>query len=494
MAQDSSRYSSQRRRGNRGAASSTDSRRSRTARSSRADGASPRTRGQRAGSAGYDARQAGQNRAQGYQSLTSGAQQRVYGKRAGRRPQRQGNTAALIVGIVVIAAFILGSVYFWTHRSVNITVNGELERIRINSTLDDVYDTLQIETQPGNYISVSGEVLEEGKGYAYNASVNGKKLTRKKTNAYRIRGKEQIDFADGSDRMEKYDVELREVQPKLVFEGSWGSVSFVKQWGKVGKQEIRTGRDTGETAEGKWVEELKDCIIRIKNIEPADGQKLVALTFDDGPAYTYTDEYLRILSEHDAKATFFNLSENAEMLPELAQKVAASGNQICSHTNQHLQLTTLDQQALLGEINTAHDILLTTAGVDTSIIRPPYGDFSQNCWLMSQGTISASILWNQDTLDWSLPGVDVIVQNALANMSSGSVILMHDGGGERSQDIQALPQIIESLQSSGYKLVTVSELLASDPEVPEDIIKGNATMPEGCVWPTEIAESTEAEA
>ena len=110
---------------------------------------------------------------------------------------------------------------------------------------------------------------------------------------------------------------------------------------------------------------------------------------------------------------------------------------------------------------------------------------------MSQGTISASILWNQDTLDWSLPGVDAIVENALANMAPGSVILMHDGGGDRSQDIQALPQIIERLQSSGYKLVTVSELMASDPEVPESIAKGDAAMPEGAVWPTEIAEAAE---
>lgn len=396
------------------------------------------------------------------------------------------------MGIAVIAAFILGSVYFWTHRTVNLTVNGELEKIRISSTLEDLYDQLDIQTEPGNYVSVSGKVLEEGKGYAFNASLNGEKLTRKKINEYRIRGKEQIEFTDGSDRMEKYDVEIREVQPKLVFEGDWGSVSFVKQWGQVGQQEIRTGKKTGETAEGKWVEELKDCIIRVKNIEPADGKKLVALTFDDGPAYSYTEEYLRILNQYGAKATFFNLAENEEMLPELAQKVAASGNQICSHTNLHLQLTTLDQEGLIDEITTAHDLILSASGVDTTIIRPPYGDFNQSCWLKSQGTISASILWNQDTLDWSLPGVDVIVENALANISSGSVILMHDGGGDRSQDLEALPQIIERLQSSGYQLVTISELMASDPEVPESIAKGNATMPEAAVWPTEIAETAEA--
>lgn len=460
--------------------------RSRSSQSKRSGSSSKRSSGQR------NAQQADQNRVQGFQSLSTDARQRVYGKRANRRRKSQGNVAALIVGLAVIAAFIFGGVYFWTHRTVNLTVNGSHAKIRINSTLADLYNELGISTQPGNYISVSGNVIEEEKGYVFNASVNGEDLSRKKTNEYRIHGGEKVEFSDGSDRMEKYDVEVREVQPKLVFDGSWGSVSFVKQWGKVGQQEIRTGKETGETAEGDWIEELQDCVIRIKNLEPADGQKLVALTFDDGPAYTYTEEYLRILEEHDAKATFFNLAENEEMLPDLAVKVASSGNQICSHTNHHLQLTTLEQEDLIDEITSAHDIILASSGIDTTIIRPPYGDFSQSCWLKSQGTISASILWNQDTLDWSMPGVDVIVENAMANITSGSVILMHDGGGDRSQDLEALPQIIERLKSSGYKLVTISELMASDPEVPESIVSGDAEMPKDAVWPTEIAESEEA--
>jgi len=429
----------------------------------------------------------------GYKSLTSSAQRRVYGNRTPRRP-RTGNTAALIVGLAVIAAFIGGGVLFWTHRSVNLTVNGSEEKIRIGTTLDGLYDELGISTKAGNYIAVDGQVIEEEKGYAYSASVDGKALTRRQTNDYRIHGGEKVEFTDGGDRMEKYDTEVREVQPKLVFEGSWGSVSFVKQWGKVGKLEMRTGKESGRTAEGKWVEEMQDCIVTTKNLEPADGKKLVALTFDDGPASTYTEEYLRILEEHGAKATFFNLSENEEELPELARKVAESGNQICSHTYRHQQLSTLGKEDLLFEITSAHDSILSISGVDTTIIRPPYGDFNQNCWLLSGGSISASIIWNQDSLDWSLPGSDAIVQNALTNIQSGSIILMHDGGGDRSQDLDALPQIIERLKSDGYQLVTLSELMASDPEVPPEVAAGNAAMPEGFVWPSEIGEATTSEA
>lgn len=427
--------------------------------------------------------------ARSYESLSRDAQRRVYGNRAPKR-KGSGNLSGALLGLLVVGAFILAGVLFWTHRSVSVTLNGETTKVRINSTLADVREKKHIVTKPGDYVSVGGNVLAKDKGYAFSAAVNGTTLSHKKTEEYRIKGGEQIQISDGGDRTERYDVEYREVQPKLVFQGSWGAVSYVKQWGRVGRQEIRTGRKSGETADGDWVDELQDCVIETKNVSPENGEKLVALTFDDGPAATYTERYLDILAEHDAKATFFNLSSNETEYPELARKVAASGNQICSHTNQHLQLSTLGADEFLYEVTSAHDTINEIAGVDTSIIRPPYGDFSQNCWLESKGTISVSVLWNQDTLDWSLPGSDVIVENALAGIEPGSIILMHDGGGTRDQDLEALPQIIERLQADGYKLVTISELLASDPDVPASIAKGGATMPSDAVWPTEIGEAT----
>lgn len=425
--------------------------------------------------------------ARGYESLSRDAQRKVYGNRGPKR--EQGNTAALIVGILVIAAFVGGGLLFWTHRSVGITINGETEKVQVSSTLFEVYKDLGIKTSPGDFVSVGGNVIEQDKGYAFEASVDGDALSRKQIREYRIKGGEQITMTDGGDRTEDYDVEYRETQPKLVFEGTMGSVSFIKQWGRVGKQEIRHGKQSGETADGKWVEELKDCIVMTKNIAPANGEKLVALTFDDGPAATYTEAYLDILAEHNAKATFFNLSPNQSENPQIAQKLAESGNQIMSHTNQHLQLSTLGKDELLSEINTARETIREVSGVDTTVIRPPYGDFSNNCWLLSGGAISATVIWNQDSLDWQLPGSDAIVANALANVQPGSIILMHDGGGDRSQDVEALPQIIESLQSDGYKLVTVSELMASDPDIPKSIAAGDATMPESAVWPTEIGEA-----
>ena len=100
--------------------------------------------------------------------------------------------------------------------------------------------------------------------------------------------------------------------------------------------------------------------------------------------------------------------------------------------------------------------------------------------------MSASILWNQDSLDWSRPGVDKIVANSVNGIQPGYIILMHDGGGPREQDLEALPQIIDKLHDQGYTFVTITDLMKADGNVPEDILTGKAKMPEDAIWPTEI--------
>ena len=506
MALDSSRDSSKRkptRRTTRRSTSSADSHYSKLTRKSGATPiasrptaqASQQPRGQASQGArqqdgASEGREATARRATNYESLTSGSKSRVYGKRGQKkRQQGPGNASSLLIAIVFIACLIASGAFFWTHRKVSLTVNGQTAKIRVNSSLDDLHSSLKIKTNPGNYVSVSGNVIEQGKGYPYSAVLAGETLTQEQVEEYRIKGGENLEILDGGDRMEAHEVSYREVQPKLVFQGSWGSVAYVKQWGKVGRQEILTGKDSGETAEGQWVDELKDCVVVYKNVNPADGKQLVALTFDDGPAYTYTQAYLDILEEKGVKATFFNLSLNEQDYPDLAKKVVDGGHQIVSHTNQHLDLNSLDQTSLINEITSARDTIKEITGVETTMIRPPYGNFNGDCWLKSQGEVSVSVLWTQDTEDWSLPGAEVIVEKALEGISSGSIILMHDGGGNRDQDIEALPQIIDQLQNRGYTFVTVSELLASDPEIPEEIAAGNVTMPSDAVWPTEIGEA-----
>ena len=196
-----------------------------------------------------------------------------------------------------------------------------------------------------------------------------------------------------------------------------------------------------------------------------------------------------ILKQYDAKATFFNLGENIANYPDQAKAIVDAGCQLASHTQTHQQLPTLGAEKLQSELKATFDEIEKATGVKTTVIRPPYGDFKERTWLESGGLMSLSVLWNQDSLDWKRPGASTIVDNSLVNITPGSIILMHDGGGNRDQDVEALPTIIQRLQADGYKLVTVDELLASDPNVPEDIATGDATVPEGCVWPTELGDA-----
>ena len=139
------------------------------------------------------------------------------------------------------------------------------------------------------------------------------------------------------------------------------------------------------------------------------------------------------------------------------------------------------------ELSQAAESIKQATGVETTMLRPPYGDFDMNSWLASGGLISSEILWNQDTLDWKQPGVDKIVSNALSGIKPGAIILMHDGGGKRDQDLEALPKIIDSLMADGYRVLSVNDLMKTDSSIPADIADGTARMPDDAVWPTELA-------
>lgn len=404
----------------------------------------------------------------------------------GRRVDFAGARPA-IIGIACIAICAIVGILLWSNRKVDIKLNGEDFSVRVNSTCEQVISAAELSPKAGNLVSVSGKDLEDGAGYAFTATLGGNELSPEDAEAYRVAAGDELEIADGGDRMEDYDVQVVQESPQLEMGGdAWGNITYVSQWPKPGSYEMRTGKRSGETARGDTLEETQNAIITVHQIAPDDGRKLVALTFDDGPAEKYTETYLDILDKYNIHATFYNLGQNIEEYPDIAKKVVDQGSEIQSHTYQHAQLTTLDASALQNEFSKTFQGIKDNAGIDTTAFRPPYGAFNENSWLKSGGLASVSVLWNQDSLDWKRPGADAIVQNSLKGITSGSIILMHDGGGNRDQDVEALPTIIETLQGEGYEFVTVTELMKSDSSIPEDIASGNATMPEGCVWPTEI--------
>ena len=403
---------------------------------------------------------------------------------------RSGSVTGLLIAIVVLAVLFGGGVWLWFNRQVSITLNGIKTDVRWHSTLSEVQEVANLAVTPGNLVAVTGELLRTGEGHPFTASINDVQLMDEQLYEYKVEGGETIEMADGNDKMEDYDVTPYEVAPKLVRENpnEWGPIQYVAQWGKSGEIELRIGKLSGKYAAGDWITETQDCIIRAWTPKPSDGRKLVCLTFDDGPSPTYTQQYIDILKKYDVKATFFHLGSECALYGSYSALVVSNGMQLCSHTYNHEDLITLDLKGCYSEIASAYNELASATNTTTSVLRPPYGDWDMNCWLASYGTTSMIVTWTQDSEDWEQVSVDSIVEHALDAVGNGSIILMHDSGGPRSMDLEALPKIIERLQDQGYELVTLQELLASDDSIPEEIATCQATMPEDCTWPTEIAE------
>lgn len=408
--------------------------------------------------------------------------------KAERESSRKSNRMPIIVVFIVLALMAGGGAFLWLTRPVSVTVNGDVYQESPSSTIADLVRRHQIKVTAGNYLDVTGEVMREGAGTPYTATVNGTELSQDQDSSYQVHAGDNVEISDGADVTEPYASTTQTIQPKLNMKGGAGSVAYVSQWGQVGTVETRTGSESGKTAD-VTTQDVKDCIVTLHNCSPTDGQKLVALTFDDGPS-EYTQRYIDILNRYGIKATFFNLGQNIREHPELAKAIVDSGNQLACHSDTHPQLSKLDAASLQQELTKSFGAIKDATGVETTMLRPPYGDFLESTWLKTNGLISYSITWTQDSKDWEHPGVNAIVSNALAGVTSGSIILMHDGGGNRDQDLEALPKIIEQLQQQGYKLVTIDELLASDSSIPTEVASGDAKMPDDAVWPTEIGDNT----
>lgn len=407
-------------------------------------------------------------------------------KPSGGKGKKEGKVVTIVLFLAILA-FVGGGVWFWLNRTVRVSVNGTWTDVRIDSTLAEVAEAEEISTTPGDLVSVGGNVLEEGAGASFSATVNGSELDAEQIDAFRAKGNEQIVFGDGANVTEASHQEEREIQPKLVPYERIGAITFVSQYGKVGRQMFTIGDVSGESVAGDVVEPAQDVVIESINPQPEDGRKVIALTFDDGPS-AYTQKYLDILSEYGAKATFFCLGSQVSGNDSLIQAIKNQGSQVASHTQNHEQLTTLESDGLQSEITEAFSAISSAGGGNTTVLRPPYGDFTAQTWLDSGGTLSASVIWNLDSCDWELPGVDAIVSNCTNGAWSGSIILMHDGGGNRDQDVEALPKILKKLSDEGYEFVTLNELMAMDSRIPESVASGNATIPEGYTWATEMAE------
>ena len=183
--------------------------------------------------------------------------------------------------------------------------------------------------------------------------------------------------------------------------------------------------------------------------------KYVALTFDDGPSQ-YTQPILDILVRMNVKATFFELSPQSLKRTEVVKALVAAGMHIGAHSRHHPRLPELTPQFKDDEIFGSIDDLNGLLGAGTvKCFRPPYGRYDQQVLDDVAKRDAATALWSVDTRDWQKPPYQAIAQRAVGGAKDRAVILMHDGGGDRTHTIEALPWIITLLQAQGYKFVPI---------------------------------------
>ena len=184
----------------------------------------------------------------------------------------------------------------------------------------------------------------------------------------------------------------------------------------------------------------------------------IAMTFDDGPHATNTPKLLDMAAKRHIKLTFFVLGECVEQNPAVLQREVAEGHEIGNHSWSHPNLAKLSDEAVRSQLQRTEDLIVKTAGVRPTLMRPPYGELTkrQRIWVNHDFNYKV-ILWDVDPLDWKRPGTGVVASRIIAGVRPGSIILSHD---IHPPTIEAMPQVFDALLAKGFKFVTVSELLA----------------------------------
>ena len=185
-----------------------------------------------------------------------------------------------------------------------------------------------------------------------------------------------------------------------------------------------------------------------------DGRKVIALTIDDGPSPMYTPQILRILEQYQVTATFSMVGFEVAAHRSMAREVAAAGHVIANHTWSHVDLAVLKPVTVADQINRATSAIHTVTGRVPTLFRAPYGAWSPVVLKHCTQAGMTPLDWSVDPRDWSRPGVTSIVRSIMRNTKTGSIILEHDGGGNRSQTVTALKIVLPRLLAAGYRFTT----------------------------------------
>ena len=256
--------------------------------------------------------------------------------------------------------------------------------------------------------------------------------------------------------------------PDLILEGD-GDIWHIADVPKQGRRSFSYDPSTDLITSEKY--EAYPLSYDIEEIGGVKGK--VVLSFDDGPDRRWTPKILDILKEKHVPGVFFVIGDEANRSPDLLKREYDEGHEIGNHTFTHPAFTDeLSHTQLRWELNLTQRLLESTLGVKSLLFRPPYGidhqpEYAEEVSPLPYPQELGYIIVGQriDPRDWYMPDTkhqlpaDEIVADVMRQAKNGNIILFHDGGGDRSQTIAALPQVIDQLRAKGYQFVSVADLL-----------------------------------
>ncbi len=226
------------------------------------------------------------------------------------------------------------------------------------------------------------------------------------------------------------------------------------------EREVSILKSQGRARLTQYEENLHKLAVRLPASAIARGQagrrRRIALTFDDGPHAGYTERILKILQDAGIRATFFVVGDRVVRYPELLRQEISRGHEIGNHTYRHRNLRTLSNLEIVTELEQNRDLIRQVGQVETTIFRPPGGQYDDRVLRLAAALNYRTILWSSAPADHTSPPAELIEDRILGRVGNGVIILCHDG---IEGTIAALPRVIASVRAGGYEFVTVSELL-----------------------------------
>ena len=384
-------------------------------------------------------------------------------KQQRRGPQK---TVFAIAGACVALALVLFGVVHWqSTRPIDIMVNGQELQLPRTATVNDAFEAAGSPATAGNMLDIDGELLQEGSGTAYTATLDGHELDPTTAADTPLDGHTSIDFANGVDVEEPSNTAENQPIAHGAQDVGHGPLHIVTQKGQDGSGIIKTGKVSGKQQVIEVTSDPVDTIMK-RCYPDTQGEKVVALTFDDGP-WDDTNELLDVLRDNGARATFFTVGNRISGNGvDTVKREVAEGHQVATHTWDHaagdgqsVNLSYMSAEQQREEITKGFQAIEDATGQKPSfVMRAPGGNFPTEVWSNVEDLVVADIGWDVDTTDWKQPEASRIAAE-LMRVTPGDIVLMHDGGGNRKNTIEGLRIALPKLVQDGWKFVTIDELM-----------------------------------